>query len=63
LLYIKVVSIVSIKQSLVRISIYFREQYYTFGNQQGALVQKIFVFENFMWKYAVEIGVNSKAEQ
>jgi len=51
------------KTSLVRTSIYFREQYYAFGNQLGALVKKNFVFENFMCKYAVEIGVNSKTEQ
>jgi len=36
------------KTSLVRTRIYFREQYYAFGNQLGALVQKSFVFENFM---------------
>jgi len=51
------------KTSLVRTSIYFREQYYAFRNQLGALVQKSFVFENFMCKYTVEIGVNSKTEQ
>jgi len=38
------------KTSLVRTSIYFREQYYAFGNQLGVLVQKIFVFENFICK-------------
>jgi len=38
------------KTSLVCTSIYFREQYYAFGNQLEALVQKIFVFENFMCK-------------
>jgi len=51
------------KTSFVRTTIYFREQYYAFGNQLGALVKKCYVFENFMCKYAVEIGVNSKTEQ
>jgi len=51
------------KTSVVPPTIYFREQYYAFGNQLGALVKKSFVFENFMYKYAVEIGVNSKTEQ
>jgi len=51
------------KTSLVCTRIYFREQHYAFGNQLEALVQKSFVFENFMCKDAVEIGVNSKTEQ
>jgi len=51
------------KTSVVRIHIHFREQYYASGNKLGALVQKCFVFENFMCKYAVEIGVNSMTEQ
>jgi len=51
------------KTSLVRTTIYFREQYYAFGNQLGALVKKSFDFENFMCKYAIKISVNSKTEQ
>jgi len=51
------------KTSLVHPSVYFREQYYAFGNQSEALVKKIAALENFMCKYAVKIGVNSKTEQ
>jgi len=51
------------KTSVVRTNIHFREQYYAFGNLLGALVKKLYVFENFICKYAVEISVNSKIEQ
>jgi len=51
------------KTSVVRTNIHFKEQYYAFGNQLRALVKKLYVFENFMCKHAVEISVNSKTEQ
>jgi len=63
LLYIKICEYCKYKTSLVRTNIHFREQYYAFGNQLEALIKKSFVFENFMCKYAVEIGVNNKMEQ
>jgi len=51
------------KTSFVRTNIHFREQYYAFRNQLGALVKKLYVFENFICKDVVEISVNSKTEQ
>jgi len=48
--YIKMYEYCKHKTSLVRTSTHFREQYYAFGNQLGALVKKNFVFENFMCK-------------
>jgi len=47
------------KTSVVRTNIHFREQYYAFGNQLGALVKKLYLFENSYVKSYVNMPSKS----